>query len=45
MRGVVVSAAAIAAFASLPAHMKRALTWDQGTEMARHQELAVLTGT
>jgi IS30 family transposase len=41
---VSVNAAAIVAFASLPAHMKRTLTWDQGTEMARHQELAALTG-
>jgi transposase, IS30 family len=39
-----VNAAAIAAFAPLPAHMKRTLTWDQGTEMARHQELAASTG-
>jgi len=39
-----VNAAAIAAFGSLPAHMKRTLTWDQGTEMARHQELAAQTG-
>ena len=39
-----VNNAAIAAFASLPAHMKRTLTWDQGVEMARHQDLAAATG-
>jgi transposase, IS30 family len=39
-----VNAAATAAFAPLPPHMKRTLTWDQGVEMARHQELAAATG-
>jgi IS30 family transposase len=39
-----VNAAAITAFASLPPHMKRTLTWDQGVEMARHRELAAATG-
>jgi IS30 family transposase len=39
-----VNAAVIAAFASIPAHLKRTLTWDQGTEMARHQDLAAATG-
>jgi IS30 family transposase len=39
-----VNAAAIAVFASMPAHMKRTLTWDQGVEMARHQDLATATG-
>ena len=39
-----VNAAAIAAFAPLPRHMKRTLTWDQGVEMARHRELAEATG-
>ena len=39
-----VNAAAITAFASLPPHMKRTLTWDQGVEMARHRDLAAATG-
>ena len=39
-----VNTAAIKAFAALPAHMKRTLTWDQGVEMARHRELAAATG-
>ena len=38
-----VNNAAIAAFAPLPARMKRTLTWDQGVEMARHQELSAAT--
>ena len=39
-----VNTAAIKAFASLPPHMKRTLTWDQGVEMARHRDLAAATG-
>lgn len=39
-----VNAAVAAAFTPLPAHLKRTLTWDQGTEMARHQDLAALAG-
>jgi IS30 family transposase len=38
------NAAITAAFASLPKHLKQTLTWDQGVEMARHQELAAATG-
>ncbi len=39
-----VNAAVIQAFAPLPAHMKRTLTWDQGVEMASHLELSRQTG-
>jgi IS30 family transposase len=39
-----VNAAAIAAFATLPRHLKRTLTWDQGVEMAAHQDFTTATG-
>ena len=39
-----VNAAATAGFATMPVHMRRTLTWDQGVEMARHQDLADATG-
>jgi len=38
------NAAIIKAMTELPTHMKQTLTWDQGQEMARHQELAAATG-
>jgi transposase, IS30 family len=39
-----VNAAVTGAFTGMPAHMKRTLTWDQGVEMARHQDLTAATG-
>jgi IS30 family transposase len=36
--------ALIAAMAGLPASLTRSLTWDQGTEMARHHEFSLATG-
>ena len=37
--------AVVAALAPLPAHLRRTLTWDQGTEMARHAAFAAALGT
>jgi IS30 family transposase len=39
-----VNAAVTEAFTAMPAHMKRTLTWDQGVEMAKHQDLTAATG-
>ena len=39
-----VNIAVCEAFANLPAHMKRTLTWDQGVEMAKHQDLTTASG-
>lgn len=35
----------VAALAVLPAHLRRTLTWDQGSEMARHAEITAAIGT
>ncbi len=37
--------ALVAAFGRLPAGLRRTLTWDQGTEMARHLDITADTGT
>ena len=33
----------ISTISTLPAHLRRSLTWDQGTEMARHREITLAT--
>ncbi|GAA3791822.1 hypothetical protein GCM10022226_08530 [Sphaerisporangium flaviroseum] len=35
--------ALVETMATLPAHLKRSLTWDQGSEMGRHHEFTVAT--
>jgi transposase, IS30 family len=39
-----VSAALAATMATLPAHLKRSLTWDQGAEMGMHRQFSVAAG-
>ena len=39
-----VATAMIGAMSELPAHLWRSLTWDQGSEMARHAEITLATG-
>ena len=41
---VSVNSAVSEAFADLPPHMRRTLTWDQGVEMAKHQDLTTASG-
>jgi IS30 family transposase len=34
----------IAAIDTLPEHLRRSTTWDQGSEMSRHREITMATG-
>ena len=36
--------AVIAAMSTIPAHLRRSLTWDQGKEMAHHGQISAATG-
>jgi transposase, IS30 family len=33
------------ALESVPADLRRALTWDQGKQLAQHQQITIATGT
>jgi IS30 family transposase len=39
-----VADAMITAMSTLPEHLRRSLTWDQGSEMARHKDITLATG-
>jgi transposase, IS30 family len=39
-----VAAAMIATMKELPEHLRQSLTWDQGSEMARHAQISLATG-
>jgi IS30 family transposase len=43
-RAEAVRDAIAATITTLPQHLRRSLTWDQGTEMAQHAQLSIATG-
>lgn len=44
LAGTAVRTAIVAQLGSLPAQLRRSLTWDQGTEMAQHVQLRIESG-